>query len=411
MYKIVPIILIAASLALSACERKVEEKKSSGRPATLITTTQAKAGTLEITEETLGTLEALVDPKIGAEIAGKVVTIAAGAGKAVRKGDLLAIIDDADAALQHRADEADRKRAEALLAQQERVFERQQQLVQKGFISQNAADDSHAQRDALREQVAAARARGEQSRRNQGKARVVAPFDGVVETQIASVGDYVKVGDPLLQLVSSQRLRAHLPFPESAAPRLKKGQAVILSSPLLPGSEIRGTVSEIKPGVSETGRALDVLVDIENTAGLRPGGTVNAAVVVARREEAILVPEQSVVLRPAGKIVYVIADGKAIQHIVEVGAKRAGLVEILNGLPAGAVVALDGAGFLAHNAAVTVQERGKPAAAGKPTKTERSGVSEQANARDSGRYAGTKSQSPQNGAAKPQANAKAETGK
>ncbi len=389
MHKIIPIILIAATLALGACERKVEEKKSAGRPPTLITTTQARAGTLEVTEETLGTLEALVDPKIGAEIAGKVVKIAASAGKAVRKGDLLAIIDDADAALQHRADEADRKRAEALLAQQERVFERQQQLVQKGFISQNAADDSRAQRDAQREQLAAARARGEQSRRNQGKARIVAPFGGMVETQIASVGDYVKVGDPLLQLVSSQRLRAHLPFPESAAPRLKKGQAVILSSPLLPGSEIRGTVSEIKPGVSETGRALDVLVDIDNTAGLRPGGTVNAAVVVDKREEAILVPEQSVVLRPAGKIVYVIADGKAMQRIVEVGARRDGLVEIVKGLPAGTVVALDGAGFLTQGATVTVQERAKPAAVDKSAE----------------------SQSPQDGAAKAQTNVKAETGK
>ncbi|MEZ5617549.1 MAG: efflux RND transporter periplasmic adaptor subunit [Rhodocyclaceae bacterium] len=389
MHKIALIGLIAASLALGACERKTEEKKASGRPPTLITTTQAKAGTMEMAEETLGTLEALIDPKVGAEIAGKVVKIAAGSGKAVRKGDLLAIIDDADAALQHRADEAERKRVEALLSQQERVVERQQQLVQKGFISQNAADDARAQRDALREQLAAARARGEQSLRNQGKARILAPFDGVVETQIASVGDYVKVGDPLLHLVSSSKLRAHLPFPESAAPRLKKGQAVILTSPLLPGNEIRGTVSEIKPGVSETGRALDVLVDIENHTGLRPGGTVNAAVVVAKREDAILVPEQSVVLRPAGKIVYVIADGKAVQHVVEVGAKRAGMVEIVKGLPAGATVALDGAGFLTHNAAVTVQERSKPAAAGKPAE----------------------SQPPQDGAAKKPASAKAESAK
>ncbi len=409
MHKTVPLVLIAAALALGACERKAEEKKPSSRPPTLITATQAKAGTMELTEETLGTLEALIDPKIGAEIAGKVVKIAAGSGKTVRKGDLLAIIDDADAALQHRADEAERKRVEALLSQQERVVERQQQLVQKGFISQNAADDARAQRDALREQLAAARARGEQSLRNQGKARILAPFDGVVETQIASVGDYVKVGDPLLHLVSSNKLRAHLPFPESAAPRLKKGQAVILTSPLLPGNEIRGIVSEIKPGVSETGRALDVLVDIENHAGLRPGGTVNAAVVVAKSEEAILVPEQSVVLRPAGKIVYVIADGKAVQHVVETGAKRAGMVEVLKGLPAGATVALDGAGFLTHNASVNVQERGKPAAPVRPAKTERSGVSEQANARDSGRYAGTKSQPPQDGAAKGQANAKAES--
>ena len=389
MHRIALITLISAALALGACERKAEEKKSSNRPPTLITTTQTKIGTMELTEETLGTLEALIDPKISAEIAGKVVKVLAGSGKAVRKGDLLAIIDDADAAIQHRADEADRKRVEALLAQQDRVVERQQQLVQKGFISQNAADDARAQRDALREQLAAARARGDQSLRNQGKARVIAPFDGVVEVQIASAGDYVKVGDPLLQLVSSKKLRAHLPFPESAADRLKKGQAVILTSPQVPGSEFRGVVSEIKPGVSESGRALDVLVDIDNTMGFRQGGTVNASVVVAKREEAVLVPEQSVVLRPAGKIVYVIADGKAIQHVVEVGAKRAGMVEILKGLPAGAVVALDGAGFLSHNAAVTVQERGTPAAAGKSAE----------------------SQPPQDGAAKTRASAKADSAK
>ncbi|MBS3916555.1 MAG: efflux RND transporter periplasmic adaptor subunit [Sulfuritalea sp.] len=387
-----PVLLacaVLATLTLSACGDKPEEKKRSGPPPALVTVTEAKTGTLEIVEETLGTLEALIDPKISAEIAGKVVRMLAGSGKTVRKGDLLAVIDDADIAIQHRADTADKNRVEALLAQQERVVERQQHLVQKGFISQNAADDARAQRDALREQLAAARARGDQSLRNQGKARVLAPFDGVVETQIASVGDYVKIGDPLLHLVSSRKLRAHLPFPESAAARLKKGQAVILTSPQLPGSEHKGIVSEIKPGVSETGRALNVLVDIENTAGFRPGGTVNAAVVVAKREEAILVPEQSVVLRPAGKIVYVITDGKALQHVVEVGAKRAGMVEIVKGLPAGAIVALDGAGFLSHNAAVSVQERGKPATAGKPVE----------------------SQPPQDGAAKAQAGAKAESGK
>ncbi len=362
------LVIFAAALALAACQ-KAEEKKPSGPPPTLITTTLAKAGAMEITEETLGTLEALIDPKIGAEVAGKVVKVLAGAGKAVRKGELLAIIDDADIALQHRADEAERKRAEALLAQQERVVERQQQLVQKGFISQNAADDARAQRDALRQQVAAAGARGDLSRRSQGKAHVVAPFDGVVETQIVSAGDYVKVGDPLFQLVSSRKLRAHLPFPESASPRLKKGQAVILTSPQLPGSEFRGVVSEIKPSVSESGRALDVLVDIDNTEGFRPGGTVNAAVVVAAREDAVLVPEQSVVLRPAGKVVYAIQEGKAIQHVVDVGAKRAGMVEIIKGLPAGTTVALDGAGFLTHNASVSVQERGKPAA-GKPAESQ-----------------------------------------
>ena len=204
--------ILAAAIALAACQ-KAEEKKPAGPPPALITVTQARVGAMEIAETTLGTLEAVADPKIGAEVAGKVVRVLAGTGRAVRKGELLAVIDDTDFAIQNRADEAERKRAEAVLAQQERVVERQQQLAQKGFISQNAADDAHAQRDALREQLAAARARGDMSRRSQGKARVVAPFDGIVETAIASAGDYVKVGDPLFQFVSARKLRAHLHFP------------------------------------------------------------------------------------------------------------------------------------------------------------------------------------------------------
>jgi hypothetical protein len=97
---------------------------------------------------------------------------------------------------------------------------------------------------------------------------------------------------------------------------------------------------------------------------------VNATVVIARREDAVLVPEQSVVLRPAGKVVYAVADGRAQQRIVEVGAKRGGLVEIVKGLADGETVALDGAGFLTHNAAVTVKETARAAAQGKPAESQ-----------------------------------------
>ncbi|MBZ0125319.1 MAG: hypothetical protein K8F32_02995, partial [Rhodocyclaceae bacterium] len=74
--------VLAAALVLAACQ-KAEEKKPSGPPPALITVTQARTGAMEITEETLGTLEAVVDPKIGAEVAGKVVQVLVGTGKAV----------------------------------------------------------------------------------------------------------------------------------------------------------------------------------------------------------------------------------------------------------------------------------------------------------------------------------------
>jgi len=97
--------------------------------------------------------------------------------------------------------------------------------------------------------------------------------------------------------------------------------------------------------------------------GAGGGASVNASVVTGRQEGAIVVPEQSLVLRPAGRVVYAIVDGKAQQRLVEVGGKQAGMVEIIKGVQAGETVALDGAGFLTDGAGVAVKQAGgKPPA-------------------------------------------------
>jgi RND family efflux transporter MFP subunit len=344
---------------LAACGDKREEKKA-GPPPAPITVTQVRSAVFEVTEDTLGSLEVLDDPKLGAEVAGKIVQVLAHAGKPVRRGETLAVIDAADYALQNQSDEAEVKRLAALLAQQERLVERQQSLVAKGFLSQHAADDARAQRSAIAEQLDAARARAGIGRRAVGKIQVVAPHDGVIESQQVAAGDYVKLGDPLFQLVSNRRLRAHLPFPESAASRLARGQAIRLTSPLAPGRSFAAQISEIRPVVAEASRALDVIADLDGAGMLRAGGTVNASVLIAAKEAALVVPEQSVVLRPAGKVVYaVVADGdkqKAQQRVVRTGAKKNGVIEILAGLQAGETVVEDGAGFLTNGAVVAVKE-------------------------------------------------------
>ena len=360
---------------LAACSQKAEEKKSVPPPS-LITVTQVTQGSFEVVLETLGTLEVLADPKVGAEVAGRVTQVLARSGKVVKAGELLAVIDAGDVALQNKADEAEASRIEALAKQQEKHAERQQTLMDKGFLSKNAGEDVAAQRKALAAQYDAARARADNSRRSVAKTRVLAPINGIIEVQIVSPGDYVKVGDPLFNLVSPKKLRAHLPFAESTAPRLIVGQEVRLVSPLAPGKVFASRIKDIRPGIVEGSRALDVLVDVDNDGSLRGGGTVNAAVIISARAEALTVPEQSVVLRPAGKVVYVITelDGqkKAQQKVVKAGAKRGGRVEILDGLTGGETIALDGAGFLTNGAAVAIKESASGAKA--PAGTQSAGA-------------------------------------
>ena len=361
------LVITLALTLLTACGQKAEEKKAVAPPS-LITVTQALKGDFEVVLETLGTLEVLADPRVGAEVAGRVTQVLARSGKVVKAGELLAVIDAGDVALQNKADEAEARRIEALAKQQEKLADRQQSLMDKGFLSKNAGEDVTAQRAALAAQFDAARARADNSRRSVGKTRVISPIDGIVEVQIVSPGDYVKVGDPPFNLVSPKKLRAHLPFAERFAPRLQQGQEVRLVSPLAPGKVFASRIKDIRPGIVEGSRTLDVLVDVENDGSLRGGGTVNAAVIVSARAEALTVPEQSIVLRPAGKVVYVIAEAdgqkKAQQKPVKVGAKRGGRIEILEGLTGGETIALDGAGFLTNGAAVAIKEAAKAGAGG-----------------------------------------------
>ena len=319
--------------------RKAGPTKAGAARAVLVATVTVQPRTLEVYEQVVGSLENAIDPKIAAEVAGRVTRVLAFTGKKVKQGELLAEI----------------ARLASLLEQQERVVERNKKLVSQGFISQNAIDDAIAQRNALNQQLAAARARADATGRGLTKARVLAPIDGEIESQVVAAGDYVKIGDPLFALVGTQRMRAHLLFPESAANRIQPGLKVSLESPAAPGRAIESTIDEIKPTMNAGNRALDAIVRFETGDGaFRGGGSVNARVVLEFKKDALMVPEQSVVLRPAGKVVYLIANGRAVQRAIETGLKQDDLQEVVKGLAAGEVIATDGAGFLSDGAAVTL---------------------------------------------------------
>lgn len=348
------------------------KKGRSGPPATVITLTKVAATNIEVIEETVGALEDILVPRISAEIPGRVTRILAQIGTRVQKGQLLAEMDVVDIEIQGRSDRAEIGRLEALLENQERIATRNMQLVDQNFISRNALDDSIAQRNALREQLTAAKTKLEATGSSMRKARVISPIDGQVEELIVAAGDYVKLGDPMFRLVGTQKVRAHLPFPESALARLKVGAPVRMSSPLVPNKIINAKITDIRPTVTTTSRALNVIVAFDSDGSFRGGGTVNASVVTATKSNVIMVPEQSVVLRPAGRVVYVVSEGRVAQQLVEVGIRKDGMIEIVKGLNAGETLALDGAGFLTHGAAIQVA--GARSGAGKSAGAESTGV-------------------------------------
>lgn len=352
--RILLVILLVAAV-LPSCAKKEEPKAPSAPPPALITTTNSQTIKLEIVEKTVGTVEGLMDPTVGAEVSGRVVKVFAHAGDTVKKGALIAELDAVDYGLQRREAQAEISRIEALLSNQGKIVDRNQRLVQKNFISRNALDDASSQQDALRSQLDAAKAQLAQVDLAASRTRIYSPLDGKVEKQIVSIGDFVKIGDPLLQIIGTQRLRAHLPFPESVAAKLQPGQTVRLTTPTSPGKTITVQIKELKPLIVSTSRAVDAIADIVDQPGWQAGASVDAVVVLGEKPGAVIVPEASVVLRPAGEVVYSVKGDKVQQRIVKTGLRQEGMVEITEGLAAGETVALDGAGFLTDQAAVKIQ--------------------------------------------------------
>ena len=344
---------LCLSLSLISCGKPDDDAKKAPSP-TLVTVVAAQTIKLEIREQSVGTIEGLIDPTVAAEVAARVVKVLAHPGQTLKKGELIVLLDPTDYSLQRREAQTEVARVEALLANQKRIVERNQKLVQKNFISQNALDDVTTQQTALKEQLDGARSRLASIEHTGSKTRVLTPMDGTVEKQIVSVGDYVKIGDPLLQIISNQRLRAHLPFPEGVAAKLQPGLKVRLSTPTST-NQLTATIRELKPLIGSSNRAVDVIADIVDQPGWQSGASVNGIVILGEHTAAVVVPEQSVVLRPAGEVVYIIKDNHAEQRRVKTGLRQEGRIEIVEGLSAGEQVAVDGAAFLTDNAKVNIQ--------------------------------------------------------
>jgi RND family efflux transporter MFP subunit len=347
--------LLLAACGASSDKSAEKDGEKKGQKPTLVTVTQVKKQAIETTEETMGSLEGLIDPTVAAEVAARVVNVHVVIGQTVKQGQLIATLDATDFAMQRNEAQAEIARIQALLANQAKIVARNQALVDKKFISQNAVDNDVAQQNVLKQQLEAAKARVGSINHSSNKSRVIAPVSGVIEKKLVDTGDFVRVGDPIVQIISKQKLRAHLPFPEQIGAQLKPGLKVRLTTPTS-NKTVESVILELKPMITEGSRTIDVIADIENEPDWQPGASVMGTVILGEQAAALMIPEQSLVLRPAGEVVYVVRDNLAYQAIVKTGARQNGLIELIEGLQPNEIIVVDGAGFLTDKAPVSIQQ-------------------------------------------------------
>ena len=288
----------------------------------------------------IGSLQSDESVKIAAELPGRIAEILFREGQPVKQDDVLVKLDDTLV----RAELAD---AEARQGLAQANLDRANQLARSGSGTERARDEAIAASGQGRAAVELARARLD-------KHTIRAPFTGIAGLRGLSVGAFVNTGTEVIGLEKVDTLKVDFSVPETLLTDVKDGQTVEVAVDALPDRTFTGTIYAIAPAADVNGRSLRVRARLPNADGLLRPGLFARVVIKGGEQEVVMVPESAVMPRGGDSLVFRIENGLAVETKVELGSRKAGEVEIRNGLPANSVVVTAGQQRLRDGAAVSV---------------------------------------------------------
>ena len=336
---------LLAVLALAACGRQEPAPKAAAGAAPL------KSAVVEQRDvEVAYTAEALVEAvrqsTVSSQIAGRIIELRFDVGDYVKKGDVIARIDERAASQALAASEAQVREAEAALRNARAEFERSKQLLAQKFLSQAALDRAEAQYKAAQARVTALLAGAGQAATERGFATIVAPYSGVVAVRHVELGEMATVGKPLMTGFDPATLRVSATVPQAEIAAIQAGAKARIELPSV-GKWIDATGLTVIPTADPRTHTSQVRLGLPpDVRGIYPGIYARAHFVTGRKP-ALLVPREAVVRRSEVTAVYVVPDSPEPQRSPQLRQIRLGTggdersIEVLAGLRAGERVALE----------------------------------------------------------------------
>lgn len=333
--------VLAVATAALACSEAPEAPVDFARP---VVVRPVEVVTLEERIEATGELRAKDAATIASEVSGRITALEVDEGDRVEEGGLLLLVDPQKRELELADARARLTEARANLEEQQRELGRMQQLYDRDIASSQALDKATTALSLAGSRVQAARARVGVATRAVQDSQVRAPFAGLLASREVSRGEYVKVGQALFDLVALDPIEVEFSVAERDSARVVLGQQVAVSVSPYPDEVFTGVVSVISPRIDRRTRTLRVKARIPNADGrLRPGLFARADLGIAKREGALVVPQEALLLRAAGQIVYTVdAENRVHRVVVEAGLHQGGRIEILSGLAEGDQVIIRG---------------------------------------------------------------------
>ena len=288
---------------------------------------------------------------VRAEQSGRIVALNFKEGQPVRKGQMLVQLDDSVARAELEQSKANQKLAKA-------KFDRAVELKERNFISGQAKDEAE---NAMR--VADATVKLSEARLT--KLVINAPFSGTAGLRTAGLGDYVKDGQDIVNLEKTDPIKVDFKIPEVFQSKVRVGQGLNVTLDALPGQPFTGSVYAVNPQLDTAGRAVVLRAQMTNRGGLlKPGMFARVRLTLSDTGDAVVVPEQAVAMQGEDQIMYRVVDGRALRTKVEVGQRRDGKAEIVEGVSASDTIVIAGWQKLRDGVAVRAAGAGGGGAAG-----------------------------------------------
>jgi membrane fusion protein, multidrug efflux system len=374
------LVLLATISLLAGCA-SAEKAGEPARPTVEGVSVEAvHLQTLPDQYEAVGTVRSATSSVVGAQMSGTVLEIRVKPGDRVRRGQVLARLDDrspraelgaAKAGVEQsqygvaetvqglRAAEAERKLAED-------TFHRYQQLLARNSVTRQEFDSAEtrykstlANQAAMEARQKQMQARGRQAVSQQESARtslsystIVSPINGVVTAKLVDAGTLVMPGTPLLTVEDTAHYQFEASVPQDLLAKIHLGEKAQVSTEQ---AQWPGSVVEIVPSADPATRTFLVKIALPATCTCR-SGEYGKAIFSAGETKALAIPQSAVVTHGQLDGVYVVGpQGVAEYRMVTLGKSFGERIEILSGLSDGEKVATSHLDQLSDGAKVMAQ--------------------------------------------------------
>ena len=166
---------------------------------------------------------------------------------------------------------------------------------------------------------------------------------GIIKTRFVKVGEFVRKGDKLVEILDLSQVMAKINIPEQEILDIKIGQNVEVSLYILEGKTFLGRIKNIGLEADSGNRTFPVEIYINNKGNkLRPGMLARVTFSKNIDKDQIVIPRHTITEKEFGRVVYVFENGKVFQKNIKVGLTKQDQVQILEGLKSGDMIVIEG---------------------------------------------------------------------